>query len=410
MSILTLSRTDVYDYTRCPKIVAIKTYRLIHPPKPKVVSRIEPVVSRSLTGKIGELSTALSLSTEGGDEEEIEDEVIDEVGSTLVRRGERIDGLAREMIKETVVGLRETRRYIRDEYGNVKVIGKGRCKNGPFPGTAIPDLVALAPKHHRPILIEVKNTPKPSESDRFQAGFYNTVARNTGVLIQEQRVDGDKPSFVPEVSYNSITDTFLVYPRGETYQKITERVDLGERRLKDIWRAKQLGLIGKSPETDCDSKCPHHRYHKELPEGNLEPGKPIPLIYAKGLIESNYDMDLDYLQKYSMQIGTNWRLWNRIYLARDDTTKRAKLIDSLSREIRLPVEMVNKMLFEEQDSPEPRKVLKLMADEFEPWEGLLNREWLRKIKRESRAKSETSKIYPIPDGSERFVKQSWHKW
>lgn len=145
VSILTLSRTDVYDYERCPKIVAIKTYRLIHPPKPKFVLRREPGVSRSLSGKIGELSTATSLSLEGDDDEEVEDEVVDVVESTLTMRGERIDGLAKLMILETVKGLRKTRRYIREEYGDVKVIGKGRCKNGPFswdrnsrPGSADP--------------------------------------------------------------------------------------------------------------------------------------------------------------------------------------------------------------------------------------------------------------------------------
>ena len=223
-------------------------------------------------------------------------------------------------------------------------------------------------------------------------------------------MDGGKPDFVPEVHHNSITDTFLVYPRGQTYEKVTKRVDLGEERLQDIWKAKQLGLLGKSPETDCDSKCPHNRYHKELPEGNLEPAKPIPLIYAKGLVESHFDLDLDYLQKYSMEIGTKWRLWNRVYLAREDDTKEAKLIENVSRETRLPADMVRKMLFDDQDSPEPRKVIESMASEFEPWERLLNREWLRKVRKESAAKREASKVYTIPKGSNRFVKQSWDRW
>ena len=411
VSILTLSRTDVYDYERCPKIVAIKTYRVIHPPKPKFMLRREPPVSRSLTGKIGELSTATSLSLEGDDEEEVEDEAIDLVESKLAMRGERIDGLAKKMIIETVRGLRNARRYIREEYGDVRVIGKGRCKNGPFPGIAVPDLVALTPKDSRPILIEVKNKPtEPSNADRFQARFYNTVARNTGVLVHEQRMDGNKPDFVPKVHHNSITDTFLIYPRGRTYEKVTQRVDLGEERLRDVWRAKQLGLLGKSPETDCDSKCPHHMLHKELPEGNLEPAKPIPLIYAKGLVESHFDFDLAYLQKYSVEIGTRWRIWNRIYLVGDDAVKKARLVEDVSRETRLPVEILRKMMFDEQDTPEPRKVLETMADEFEPWERLLNREWLHKVKKESTAKREASKVYPIPNGSELFVKQSWDEW
>ena len=64
-----------------------------------------------------------------------------------------------------------------------------------------------------------------------------------------------------------------------------------------------MGISGKSPKTDCDSKCPHHK-HKPLPDDNLEPATPLPLIYAKGAIEQNSDF-AHYLKRYIMSNELN---------------------------------------------------------------------------------------------------------
>ena len=62
-NIFTASRFDVYDYLRCPKIVALKTYRNIKKPIPQK----KPAPSRSLKheiGAIGELVTQKAFSGE----------------------------------------------------------------------------------------------------------------------------------------------------------------------------------------------------------------------------------------------------------------------------------------------------------------------------------------------------------
>jgi hypothetical protein len=409
-SISTLSRADIYDYLRCPKIVSIKTYRLVHPARRRrIAARREPQVSAAVIGKIGEAAVASALSIDSDAEgEDVDKEIARMTESKVATQGIRVPGMAREILAETVEGLRDTRKYIRKEYGKVRVVGNGRCKNGPFPGEALPDLVALSPRNQKPILIEVKNGRKASATDRFQASFYNTVARETGVLVQEERLEDDEPEFLPKVHYNSITDTLLVYPIGKTYEKITDRIDMNHDRLQEIWEAKQLGLLGKSPSTDCDSKCPHHRLKVHLPEGSLEPAKPIPLIYAKGLVESGYDLDLDYLRSYSYVVDPNWDIGELIEEAQENKKRKETVIQAVVKETRLPEDVVRRMFFEEQEWPEPKKVFREMANEFEPWERMLSHKWMRKVKQ--RSSSQASRIYTIPEESDRFVKRSWDKW
>jgi hypothetical protein len=409
-SIITLSRTDIYDYLRCPKIVSIKTYRLIHPPRRRrIAARREPQVSPAVIGKIGEAAVASALSIDSDKEGEgLDEEIAKLTVSKVASKGVEIHGLAREILTETVEGLRDTRKYIREEYGKVKVVGKGRCKNGPFPGEALPDLVALSPRSQKPILIEVKNGRQASATDRFQASFYNTVARETGVLVQEERLEDNEPEFLPQVRFNTITDTLLVYPIGRTYEKVTDRINMKHDRLQEIWEAKQLGLLGKSPSTDCDSKCLHRRLKIDLPEGSLEPAKPIPLIYAKGLVESGYDLDLDYLRSYSYVVDPNWDIGELVEEAQENMKRKEKVIRAVVKETRLPEDVVRKMFFEEQEWPEPKRVFREMANELEPWERLLNLKWMRKAKQ--RSSGQASRIYTIPEESDRFVKRSWDKW
>jgi hypothetical protein len=65
-SIFTVSREDIFDYKRCPKIVAIKTYRTTRTKKlrPEVDQAKVPIPN--IVGQIGEAATQLTFS--GNDE------------------------------------------------------------------------------------------------------------------------------------------------------------------------------------------------------------------------------------------------------------------------------------------------------------------------------------------------------
>jgi hypothetical protein len=335
----TLSREDLFDYSRCPKIVSIKS---------------------------------------------------------------------REILADTVAGIAKVRKLVIEEYGQVEVIGRGGCKNGPFPGEALPDFVAMSPKHKQPILVEVKNTPRPVSTDRVQATFYNTVARETGVVVQEQRFESGKLNLVPLAHHESIADTILIYPRASSFERVTDQLDLKEETLRNVWTAKQLGFIGQSPRTDCDSKCPHHRLSIELPVGSLEAAPPLPLIFAQGLIEEGVDLDGNYLHNYFYKSGLGSDLFRWILRAERESELKRDVIDRVSSKTALPKEMVERMVFSRGPFVDPNTILKRMEGEIEPWTKILEKGQLKAAG--PVLQRLVSRIYSLPDGSAKFVKKSSKKW
>ena len=102
----------------------------------------------------------------------------------------------------------------------------------------------------------------------------------------------------PMTTRQKISETILVYPRRGEFEVIKDRVDIGRKTAQDIWAAKQLGMKGKAPETDCDSGCPHHRLKRRLPEGNIDVAIPLPLVYSKGRTEQDVDLDAVYWDNF----------------------------------------------------------------------------------------------------------------
>src|SRR6266566_4336857 len=62
-SIFTVSRADVYDYRRCPKIVAIKTYRATR--TKSIGPRVQGVPIPNILGEIGEAAVRLAFLGNG---------------------------------------------------------------------------------------------------------------------------------------------------------------------------------------------------------------------------------------------------------------------------------------------------------------------------------------------------------
>src|SRR5947199_10217223 len=62
-SLFTVSRHDIYDHQRCPKIVSIKVYRRTRTPKPEREPTEKSENTTAIIGRVGEVVTRVAFST-----------------------------------------------------------------------------------------------------------------------------------------------------------------------------------------------------------------------------------------------------------------------------------------------------------------------------------------------------------
>ncbi len=435
ISFLTVSRPDIYDYLRCPKIVSIKVYKRTRTPKPERVISEKSERATALIGKIGEAATQLAFSSElssgklGSLGEEIvtgdfanglstdsfRGTIVRSLHSQIQRLPKNLEVDLKNVVKETFEGLDEIRTDIKEAYGNVTVIGKGESRYETLPTMGYPDFVALT--SGKPILIEVKNSVRENRNlDGFQASFYNSLGKTVGVVIQDIGVGNGVLESKPRMVLERDANALIVYPRLKTWRSVTETVDLSPKVVKDVWRAKQLGLLGKSPKTSCSSECPHYKWGIDLPEGNLETAKPLPLIFAKGLVDLGVDFDYEYLQSHLWRIAPSLSdILFEIRFGRDKVPKaqREKLRSLLQDRFDLDESTVRKLVPEtgkakDERYPTYKEVLREAASEIEPWEKLLPKKILKDVSQT--AQSRASKLYKLPRESSRVVRKAWKKW
>lgn len=453
--IFTVSRYDFYDYFKCPKIISLKIHRDLNrispSPKPKRRRNIQYEI-----GTIGEETTKQVLSESGdkildeaglGAEKEYEEEFEGEVEISkqvyeqpafpkilevnLSQKGVQLDTQMKNILRDTLSGLKTIRKYLEDEYGEIRILGRAESKNGVLPGKIIPDFVGISNDMKKPLLIEVKNSARINQKpDNFQASFYNSIAKNKGVLVLQERFENEQNIIIPKTIENVLPETVLVYPRLGEFQKITDTVEISQKIIDEIWQAKQLGLSGKTPHTDCDSSCPHHKLG-ELPEDNIEPAIPLPLIYAQGLREQGKNLDLAYLRAYISKrpigIEFNDSLWEfkeknfqiEMYKHRDPQKakekrrslelQKEKYLDMFSEKTGLSRKTIlNLSAYRESPWKNDKKIIKEMDNELHPWQKILGEKKLKKLNQT--IKGFTTKIYAIPDNSDVFINRSWKEW
>ena len=345
-------------------------------------------------------------------------QTLSDLKKDLKEIGITIDTQTKDILKDTMRGLDDIKAGIKEKYGKFEILGHGESRNGFLVNHIKPDFVAIANK--KLIIVEVKNTKNIVKSDYFQASFYNSVTKNHGISILKTRNERTIKTIVPKL-INIPSETLLVYPRLKQFKKITNTLQLDDKIIKNIWIAKQLGISGKSPKTDCDSKCPHHK-HKPLPDDNLEPATPLPLIYAKGAIEQNSDLDAHYLKRYIMSNELNinrliFSGFNSIRFSKINSSDKTSSIKKM-RELFLN-EIMERTGFTKQDLLKMKlhqttnpslyndNIEKEMYDEFTPWKKLLGKNF-KKIP--NIAKSKSSSSYTLPKNSKKYVNQSWRKW
>ncbi len=432
-SIFTVSREDIFDYKRCPKIVAIKTYRTTRTKKLRPEMNEPKTPIPNIIGQIGEAAAQLTFSGNVEDGKSLEEDnlvrrktpekrIVQLILSrlNLMDKGMQMD--LEILAKKTLEGLKGIRTEIGQALGPLTIVGRGESRYGALPTCGYPDYVALT-SNEKPVLIEVKNGAKESPSkDQFQASFYNSLGKTVGVVVHDIAVNdgGIRPNL--QIHLEEDAETLILYPRLNKWRKVTDTVEIEPDDIEEIWSAKQLGIIGRWPPTECGSDCPHTRYGIVLPEDSLNMvAKPLPLIFAKGAADLGVDFDFNFIRRYISKITPSAmnELWNLNYHLR--SAPRSSL-DSFRTimENRLGVgydvsdKLVRWLSGISEGDPRVRtridqmKIEKEMAVYLEPWQRLLPKKVFDLAA--SVAQSIGTRTYSLPRESRRVIDRSWKKW
>jgi len=401
-SIFTVTREDLYDYGRCPKIVAIKAHRALTAP-PSIPLEERRIQEPATIGKIGELAVKLTL--EGVPKNETFSRIARAVPEI------RINEYLAQVAAESVEGMDEIRRSLKAAYREVKVIGRGEGRHPDLAGTARPDFIGLTQPDGTPIIVEAKDSAKEVRSYRFQAMFYNGIAEKFGIYLLRERLEGEHVRLSPRI-LKSTAETVLVYPRLATYSIVKEKYVPTEAVLKGVWKAKQLGFSGRVPENDCRKKCPHNRLKVNLPEGNMEPLPPLPLIFSEGTVEGGFDLDLEYQAGYAWDLLPS-RIKVAILLAHERRQNLDELRSWLLRNLIISNEAADVVLDNAKretflaSKPTGDRLIAEMDSELAPWRGILQE---RLNASASSILARATAVYSLPIDSGRFVKDAWARW
>ena len=323
----------------------------------------------------------------------------------------RINEYLAQIANQSVEGMDEIRRSLKAAYRDVRIVGKGEGRHPDLAGTARPDFIGLTEENGTPIIVEAKDSAKEARSYKFQAMFYNGIAEKFGIYLLKERLEGESAKFYPQI-LKSKAETVLVYPRRAAYSIIKEKYVPTESVIKEVWKAKQLGFRGQVPEHACAKKCPHNRLKTNLPEGNMDPLPPLPLIFSQGSIEDGFDLDLEF------QVGYAWDLLPpRIKLAlvfserhaRSSSELRNWLIKNLKISDEAAEVVVDSARRESflTSKPTGEGLLKTMSGELEPWGSILKE---RLAVSAPSILARATAVYSLPKGSSRFVGDAWSRW
>jgi len=400
-SIFTVTREDLYDYGRCPKIVAIKAYRALTA-VPTTRAEERRVQEPATIGKIGEIAVKLSL--QGVPKQETLSRIAHSIPQI------KVNEYLAQIAAQAIEGMDEIRKSLRAAYREVTIVGRGEGRHPDLAGTARPDFIGLTRDEETPIIVEAKDTSREARSYKFQAMFYNGIAEKHGLYILQEHLEGETARFSPRILRNK-AETVLVYPRLAAFTIVKEMYVPTEAVIREVWRAKQLGLSGRLPENRCGDKCPHHRLKANLPEGDMEPLPPLPLIFSKGSIESGVDLDLEYQTSYAWDLLPsriklailfsqenrgldelkNWFLKNLMM----SNEAASVVVDNAKRESFL------------QSKPTGNDLLRLMSNELEPWQRIFKE---RLSASASSILARGTSVYSLPRGSSQFVSEAWSRW
>ena len=406
-SIYTISREDLYDYRRCPKIVAIKSYRALEALRRKSAQekstqprKLEPAT----IGLIGE--AAVQLGFQGIPRAVAMQQIAHAIPQ--VKFNECLEEIASQSLK----GVEKIRRKLAKEYGDITIIGKGQGRHPDLVGKVRPDFVAFRRQSPNPIIVEIKDTIRMNSPDNSQAAFYNGIAERYGLYLIEERLEGESRIFSPRTVQGN-AEAVLIYPRLAKYVIVTEKFVPDSKTIKEIWGAKELGFRGLVPETDCGPKCAHHRLKVKLSEGNMEPLPPPPLIFSKGVIETGYNYDVGYQAAYAWNLLPQ-RVKLGIFFSTQKAVKGlAELRDWLTTVVGLDEEAADIVVDPTEreafllTKPDAQSVMKSMESDLEPWKNILKENLMGGA---PSILAVATRVYSLPKRSSEFVREAWSRW
>jgi len=182
---MTVTWENVYDYLRCPKILAFKMAGF----KSRIISRCtSPKIEPHVAGRIGEYAVeallqpltssesdvtmaekALSVVEEGG---LLPMSMAKEITRALFRRHPylkerllkklestqiQVDETVRTLLERAVAGIQVSAVKIRELYGELELLGRAEAKAPIFPSWFEPDFVFRPVSSQNMIIVEVKN-------------------------------------------------------------------------------------------------------------------------------------------------------------------------------------------------------------------------------------------------------------
>jgi len=418
--IFTLNRDDVYDYQRCPKIVAFKAMqamKALSQPAPKPVAARHQVGKEPQTiGRATELAVETALSIKElpkGDiiriqqspqvQQLLQRRLLDEISPS------RLTAYVKLLAADALKGAITLRKKVEESYGNIRLLGRCESRNPLMPSKVQPDYVAFAEGTRRAILIESKGSvSKSAKHDQFQASYYNGIASKFGVMLVKERTEHGSHLIAPLVKFNQPAETIILYPRRKEFNKVQHSILVDQELASQIWEAKQLGMRGKLPETDCASNCPHSRYLQPASEDTLEPAPPLPLIFAEGYNELDYDVDAFYQRVLASKALPREVLY-AMFLGNLGEDSRDRLVswltDNLGLEFQVAADFVKGK--SPESKPDAKKLMRSMANEIDPWKKILGKRFKTSA---PVVEGLATSIYGLPHGTSRFIKSAWKRW
>ncbi|MEM3565195.1 MAG: hypothetical protein QXR19_18345 [Candidatus Jordarchaeaceae archaeon] len=440
-STYTCSRNDIHDCLRCPRIVAFKAQKLkvrnVTAPRGYEFS-LTPYEKR----EVGETVTKIAFETMGaekGEKRKIDEgEILNQLTKKFKPPGNRLvspETLLLELLRQDLEGMSRIIGTLKEVYGSLHILGKGAIKNPFLPTLGEPDFVALPSKTKIPVIIEVKNTTKKAISDALQASFYNSLAEVSGSITLNQHYEDEKVKLAPSVLLEPETQTIIIYPRLGDFEICSEKTRMDYEIVEKIWEAKQLGLMGKLPyveKTDHCKGCSYKKFCNITIYDEIETAKPLPLIFAKGAIETGYDYNLSFtnryiheklkktgiLDKYEREIQ---KAYLELKMRSQPKTERIQehlyklaIEEIKNKETEWIAEKLNTTAAEVKEAlqyprvPNINRILEDMSAEIEPWEKILGAKQIKE--NATTIWALTLNINTLPKHSETLTKKAWKKW
>ena len=327
LSVWKISHDDLYDYVRCPRILAFKymgvkvrvqRHRSPTEVSPYTIGRIgeeafihalesRGAVNLSKVVQIDEIKSAMDFedSTSTADAAENERETLDRISKkvmssidpeTLSKAKDAINAV----IKSSVEGALQLVKDLESRYGKPVVFSKANVRSTILQAQGYPDFI-VGFENNRYVILEVKNAQRPSTTHIAQAGFYMEASKLAGATILMERITENRIELEP-IAMSNITDSIVVYPRLKEIRTALE-FGLTTEDALNIMKIKHLatkGLVPKEANYTYCNKCQFRNVCKSMPESkkvelnSVKIAIPLPITIALKVNEK-YGIDLDLL-------------------------------------------------------------------------------------------------------------------